>query len=133
MAITPDYCQAVPVDAMSIVEAASLPLAAMTAYQAIMHKGSFPKGGKLLILGGSSGCGVYGIQIAKLRGASTITVTSSQEAFCKSLGADAVINYKDESAPVWHEQLKGQGYDVIFDCVGGKESWSNAHRVLKKD
>ena len=133
MAVTLDYCEAIPDGAMSLDEAASVPLAAMTAFQAIMDKGSFKAGGKLLILGGSSGCGVYGIQIAKFYGASVITVTSSQEAFCKHLGADEVINYKDESVPIWHEHLKDQGYDVIFDCVGGKESWQSAHKILKKD
>merc|ERR1712066_79557 len=105
----------------------------MTSFQAIMHKGGFKSGGKVLILGGSSGCGVYAIQIAKLYGASTITVTSSQEAFCKQLGADRVLNYKDESVPVWYEALKGEGYDVIVDMVGWKESWDNAHKILKKN
>lgn len=133
MAISPDYCEVVPVDAISLNEAASMPLTAMTSYQAIMQKGCFKSGGKILILGGSSGCGVYGIQIAKLYGASTITVTSSQESLCKQLGADQVLNYKDESVPVWYEALKGQEYDLIYDCVGGKELWENAHKILKKD
>eukprot|EP01084_Bolivina_argentea_P031123 57616_1 len=131
--ITPEYCQPFNTQKFSLNEAAALPLAGMTAYQAIMKKAAFKSGGKVLILGGSSGCGVYAIQIAKAYGATEVAVTSSQEAFCKSLGADIVLNYKDKNIPIWYEKLKDENYNVIFDCVGGKDSWDNAHQVLAKN
>eukprot|EP01083_Nonionella_stella_P077691 212273_1 len=133
LCVEPQYCEPFSKDKLNFDQAASIPLASMTAYQAILRKGTMPQKGKVLILGGSSGCGVYGIQIAKLYGASEVTVTSSQEAFCKSLGADVVLNYKDKNIPPWYEALQGKNYDVIFDCVGGRDSWDEAHKVLKKD
>ena len=82
-------------------------------------------------MGGASGCGVLGIQIAKALGAGEIAVTSSQEEFCKKYGATKVFNYKkydinkpDENTEhCWYLSLKGENYDIIYDCVGGKDSW----------
>lgn len=49
--------------------------------------------------------------------------------FCKSLGADEVVDYRTAK---WSEALAGKEYDLIFDCVGAQEDWVDAAKVLKK-
>eukprot|EP00490_Sorites_sp_Unknown_P012409 CAMPEP_0114678412 /NCGR_PEP_ID=MMETSP0191-20121206/51705_1 /TAXON_ID=126664 /ORGANISM="Sorites sp." /LENGTH=438 /DNA_ID=CAMNT_0001952375 /DNA_START=25 /DNA_END=1341 /DNA_ORIENTATION=- len=112
------------------MDAGALPLAGMTSYQGIKDYGKLKKDDKILILGGSSGCGSIGISIAKALGAKEICCTSSQEEFCKKLGATKVVNYRNAK---WEEVLKGENFDVIYDCVGGVNSWNNAPKVLKKN
>ena len=95
---------------ISFVEAASFPLSGQVSYQALIDKAKLKKNDKVLILGGSSGCGILGIQIAKALGASEIAATSSQEEFCKSFGATKVYNYKKEKTDdkhCWYKDLKG--------------------------
>ena len=53
------------------------------------------------------------------------TVTSSQEELCKSLGADRVVNYKEDK---WEETLKDAAFDVILDVMGGAKSWQDCRR-----
>jgi NADPH:quinone reductase-like Zn-dependent oxidoreductase len=87
-------------------------------------------GQKVAILGGSSGVGSLAIQIAKAMGAAEIYATGSSVDMIKKLGADTVINYKEQSVV---EELKGKELDLIFDCVGGIEGWEAAQGGLKKD
>ncbi len=88
---------------LSSGEAASVPLIAQTSYQALTDYCKVKEGHKVLILGGSTATGLMGIQIAKNLGASQVIVTSTQEALCKSVGADQVINYREDN---WWEVLK---------------------------
>ncbi|WP_306258707.1 NADP-dependent oxidoreductase [Pararhizobium sp. IMCC21322] len=80
---------------LSHTDAASVPLAGLTAWQALITKGNLKKGQKVLIHAGSGGVGTYAIQIAKHFGAYVATTTSAKNAdLVQSLGADLVIDYK---------------------------------------
>jgi len=119
-------------ESVSSLEAAAMPLVTQTSFQAIETL-KLQKGEKILILGGSTSCGLMATQIAKRHiGCAEVIVTSSQEALCKKSGADRVINYKEEK---WEEILKDYGLDAIYDCVGGVDYWnmSRSEGVLKKN
>ncbi len=100
---------------MSHQEAAAVPLAGMTALQAIRDEGEFKAGQKVLINGASGGVGTYAVQIAKVLGASEVTgVCSGKNAdLVKSLGADSVIDYTQQDFTKGSTQ-----YDIVFDVVG---------------
>jgi NADPH:quinone reductase-like Zn-dependent oxidoreductase len=97
------------------IAAAALPLAAGSAYQALVDHMDLQKGQKILVHGGAGGIGSMAIQLAKHLGAYVATTVSAEQAgFVKSLGADEVIDYKGED---FGKLLKG--FDAVFDTVGG--------------
>jgi alcohol dehydrogenase len=82
---------------ISMEEAASLPLIALTAWQALVEKAQLKQGQKVFIQAGSGGVGTFAIQLAKHLGATVATTTSTANvAWVKALGADVVIDYKKE-------------------------------------
>jgi len=82
---------------MTHEEAAAVPVAALTGWQALIKDAKIKKGDKVLIIGASGGVGTYGVQIAKAFGASVTGVCSTANVeLVKSLGADRVIDYKKE-------------------------------------
>lgn len=106
---------------LSMRQAAALPLVSITAWQAL-DKASLSLGQSILIFGGTGGVGHVAVQLAKLRGARvTATVGSAQAAqHARALGADHVINYRQDDVPAKVAELtQGQGFDVVFDTVGG--------------
>lgn len=110
------------------IEKAAASSSAITARNAVM--GYVRTGDRVLILGGSGGVGSAAIQIAKNHaGAAFVATTSTQETFCKSLGADAVVNYREENW--WEKDWNGQQFDVIIDTVGGGNFTNKANLVLK--
>ena len=112
---------------VSHADAASVPLAGLTAWQALVTKGNIKKGDKVLIHAGSGGVGTYAIQIAKHFGAFVATTTSAKNAdMVKSLGADLVIDYKDQA---FEDELSD--YDLVFDMLGD-ETLVRSFKVLKK-
>jgi alcohol dehydrogenase len=101
---------------ISMEEAASLPLVALTAWQALVEKGQLKKGQKVFIQAGSGGVGTFAIQLAKHLGAFVATTTSTGNiALVKSLGADIVIDYKT----VDFETILS-GYDVVLNSQDAK-------------
>lgn len=99
---------------ISFTDAASIPLAGETALQALRRGGVGP-GSKVFVSGGAGGVGTLAIQIAKALGAETVATTASpgeKTELCKSLGADVVVNYRDEK---FEELLKD--YDFAFDTT----------------
>ncbi|RHW28852.1 NADP-dependent oxidoreductase [Nocardioides immobilis] len=81
-------------DALSDVEAAALPLAALTAYQGLVEVADVQPGQRVLVQAAGGGVGHFAVQIAKARGAHVIAVVSpAKEAFVRALGADEVIDY----------------------------------------
>ena len=108
-------------------ETASIPLAGLTALQALTTKGNLKKGQKVLIHGGSGGVGTFAIQIAKHLGAE-VAVTTSRSNFelVKNLGADIVIDYKTQK---FEEELSD--YDLVLDTMGG-DIMNNSFKILKK-
>lgn len=111
---------------VDFVTAAALPLAGVSAYQALVDHANLQSGQKILIHGGAGGIGSFAIQIAKHLGAHVATTAAARDAdFVKSLGADEVIDYK---AQAFETLIKD--YDAVFDTVGG-ETYSRSYQVLK--
>ncbi|GAU65795.1 putative oxidoreductase [Streptomyces sp. NBRC 110611] len=95
--------------------AAALPLAGLTAWQALVDAAGVGRGRRVLVHGGGGGVGHLAIQIAKARGAEVVTTASAaKSAFVRALGADEVIDYRtaDFADAV-------AGVDVVLDSVGG--------------
>lgn len=100
------------------VEAAALPLAGLTAWQALVETAGLEPGQRVLILGAAGGVGHLAVQIAKARGAYVIgTARSAKHAFLSELGADETIDYTSE--PVAE---RARDVDVALDLVGGESS-----------
>jgi NADPH2:quinone reductase len=118
-------CMPVP-EGMAPTDAAAFTLTYGTSHHALMDRGQLKPGETVLVLGAAGGVGTAAIQIAKAAGARVIAAASSDEkcALCRSLGADATINYSRETLPTgFREAVKaataGQGPDVVYDPVGG--------------
>ena len=117
-----DYLAAKP-ESLSMVEAASVPLVWLTAWEALFDRYSLQANEMILVHGGAGGVGYIAIQIAKHTGAKVFTTISSpkKEEFARSLGADYCIRYKNENfAERVLELTDGKGVDVVFDVVGGQ-------------
>lgn len=114
-------------EAVSFEHAASIPIAALTALQALRDKGKLQPQQTVLVNGASGGVGTFGVQIAKSLGAKVTGVTSTRNLdLVRSLGADDVIDYTT------HDFTKGnQRFDLILDCVGN-HSFSECCRVLNR-
>ncbi|MBC1603134.1 NADP-dependent oxidoreductase [Listeria rocourtiae] len=113
-------------DNVSFDEAASIPLAGLTAWQALFDHANLQAGEKVLIHAGAGGVGTLAIQLAKNAGAYVITTASKKNAaFLKELGADEVIDYKTTN---FAEVLTD--IDVVFDTMGG-DIQKDSFRVLK--
>jgi NADPH:quinone reductase-like Zn-dependent oxidoreductase len=108
---------------LTMAEAASIPLAALTAWQALVEIAQVKKGQKVLIHAGSGGVGTLAIQLAKHLGAFVATTTSTANVdWVKALGADVVIDYKQQDfATQLHDfdvVLNSLGTDVLGKSVG---------------
>jgi NADPH:quinone reductase-like Zn-dependent oxidoreductase len=109
-------------------QAASLPIAAITALQGLRDKAKVQSGQSVLINGASGGVGTFAVQIAKSFGAEVTGVCSTRNLeMVRSLGADHVIDYTREDFTTG-----GQRYDAIIDNVGN-HSLSDCRRVLNPD
>lgn len=118
---------------LSDEEAATLPCAAVTAWSGLVTKGGVTAGDTVLVQG-SGGVAVFGLQLARLLGARVIATTSSDEkaARLRALGAAHVINYVEE--PQWARSVKertgGRGVDHVLD-VGGAETLAQSLRAVR--
>jgi NADPH:quinone reductase-like Zn-dependent oxidoreductase len=111
---------------ISFEEAASLPLAGLTALQSLEHVG-IKENDKILIHAGSGGVGSFAIQYAKAKGAYVYTTTSTDNVeWVKELGADRVINYKIEDYKTIVKDA-----DIVFDTLGGNYT-AESFEVIKK-
>ncbi|MGO3071738.1 MAG: NAD(P)H-quinone oxidoreductase [Brevibacterium linens] len=120
--------QLLPVpDGFDLTEAAALPEVLSTVWSNIVGRGQVRAGEWLLVHGGGSGIGTAAIQIARHLGVKiVVTVGSEKKAeFCRELGADAVINYRDEDfvdrvREICTHDDGSTGADVILDIIGAK-------------
>jgi NADPH:quinone reductase-like Zn-dependent oxidoreductase len=111
---------------LTMVEAASLPLVALTAWQALVETAQLKPGQKVFIQAGSGGVGTVAIQLAKHLGAFVATTTSTPPvAWVKDLGADVVIDYRQQD---FATALRD--YDVVLNSLG-KEELERSLQILK--
>ncbi|WP_217602474.1 NADP-dependent oxidoreductase [Chitinophaga sp. GbtcB8] len=107
---------AIKPSSLTMEEAASLPLVALTAWQVLVEKADLKKGQKVFIQAGSGGLGTIAIQLAKHLGATVATTTSTENVnMVKRLGADVVIDYKKEN---FEDKLRD--YDVVLNSQDAK-------------
>jgi len=112
---------------MNFEEAATLPLAGLTALQALRNMGQIKKGMNVLINGCSGGVGSFALQLAKAFDCKVTGVCSERNIkFANELGADRVIDYKKENILDIQEE-----YDIFFDVVGNSE-YSNVKHLLQR-
>jgi putative PIG3 family NAD(P)H quinone oxidoreductase len=121
--VTTPAVQALPVPkGLTMVEAAALPETYFTVWTNVFDRVGLTAGESFLVHGGSSGIGSTAIQLAKAFGARAFTTVGNAEkaAFCTGLGADLVINYRDQDfVKEVRAATDGKGVDVILDMVGG--------------
>jgi NADPH:quinone reductase-like Zn-dependent oxidoreductase len=111
---------------LDMAEAASVPLAALTAWQALVETAQVKKGQKVLIHAGSGGVGTFAIQLAKHLGAFVATTTSTANVeWVKALGADVVIDYKQQD---FANELRD--FDVVLNSLGA-DVLEKSVKVLK--
>lgn len=126
-AVTNEEEAAIKPKSLTFVEAAAVPLAALTAWQALIDTAKINAGQTVLIHGGSGGVGSFAIQIAKARGAKVIATASTQnQDLLKELGADVSIDYTKTK---FEEVAKD--VDVVLDPVG-KDTLARSYGVVKK-
>jgi NADPH:quinone reductase-like Zn-dependent oxidoreductase len=112
---------------LTFSDAATVPLAALTAWQALIDIGKIDKGQTVLIHGGSGGVGSFAIQIAKTRGARVIaTASTHNQDLLKQLGADVAIDYTKQK----FEDV-ARDVDLVLDPVG-RDTLARSYAVVKK-
>jgi len=111
---------------LDYVQAASVPLAATAAWQALFEVGGLKEGQKMLVQGGAGGVGTFAVQLAKMKGAHVLATTVGQNVeYVQRLGADEVIDYN-----ITPFETVAQAVDVVLDLVGG-ETQQRSWGVLK--
>jgi NADPH:quinone reductase-like Zn-dependent oxidoreductase len=112
---------------VSYVEAAAVPLAALTAWQSLIDTAKLSAGQTVLIHGGSGGVGSFAIQIAKARGARVIATASTRnQDLLKQLGADEAVDYTKTKFEEVAKEV-----DVVLDTVG-RDTLARSYGVVKK-
>jgi NADPH:quinone reductase-like Zn-dependent oxidoreductase len=112
---------------LSFVDAASVPVAAQTAWQGLFDHGHLDKGQTVLIHAASGGVGTFAVQLAHWKGARVLaTASGSNVEFVRSLGADVVIDYK--TTPF---ESVAKDVDVVLDLIGG-DTQARSYKVLKR-
>lgn len=133
LAIADQECLLPVPEPLSFQEAAGLPETVLTVWSTTFQRGGLRAGEALLVHGGSSGIGSTAIQLAKAFDATVATTVGSPEkaAYCQDLGADLIVNYKqDDFLPIIQQQWGG--VDVVLDMVGGDYIPKNL-QLLKPD
>lgn len=101
---------------LDYIHAAAVPLAATTAWQGLFDHGGLHVGERVLIHGAAGGVGHFAVQLAKARGATVIaTARDSDLDFVRSLGADELIDYRNQEFETVAEKV-----DLVLDLIGGK-------------
>src|SRR5258708_12210129 len=110
---------------LSHEEAASVPLAALTAWQGLVIQGRIKNGDKILVQAGAGGVGIFAIQFAKAFGAHiAATASTRNQDFLREMGADVAIDYQRE-----RPQHKISGYDMVLDALG-ETVWADSFPLI---
>ena len=126
-ALATEHDTAAKPKSLTYVEAAAVPIVALTAWQALIDSGKLSAGQTVLIHGGSGGVGSFAIQFAKARGAKVIaTASAANQDLLKQLGADVAIDYTKQK----FEDI-AKDVDVVLDSVG-KDTLARSYGVVKK-
>ena len=114
---------------LDFAEAASIPLSALTAWQALFEHWNLRAGQRLLVTGAAGGTGVFAVQFARHVGAHVIGTGSSARSrqLLEQLGVDEFVDYKTQDLKTTVGEV-----DLVLDCVGGK-TLDAAYSVVKKD
>ncbi|HKX82501.1 MAG TPA: zinc-binding dehydrogenase [Nitrososphaera sp.] len=108
-------------DGVSFVDAAAISMVGMTSWHMLVTRSNIKPGQKVLIMGGGSGMGIAGIQIAKLFNCDVVATAGNAEKMekCIELGADHVVNHREEG---WHKKVRQwagkDGIDIIYEHIG---------------
>ncbi|WP_375476778.1 NADP-dependent oxidoreductase [uncultured Nostoc sp.] len=125
-ATAPQDAIALKPETLDFVQAASVPMVAMTAYQGLFDRADLKPGQTVLIHAASGGVGMFAVQFAKWKGAHVIgTASAANVEFIRSLGADQAIDYK---ATPFEEVV--ENVDVVLDTLGG-DTQARSYSVLK--
>ena len=112
-------------EVLADVEAASVPLAGLTAWQSLVDTAAVGEGSRVLVLGAAGGVGHFAVQIAKARGAWVAgTASAAKHDFLAELGADEAIDYTTEEIPD-----RVRDVDVVLDAVGGEAGIGAVHAL----
>ena len=126
-ALVPEREAAPKPRSVTYIQAAAVPIVAMTAWQALIDTAKLGSGQTVLIHGGSGGVGSFAIQIAKARGAKVIaTASTANQDFLKQLGADVAIDYTKQK----FEDV-ATDVDVVLDSIG-RDTLARSYGVVKK-
>ncbi|PJE01098.1 MAG: NAD(P)-dependent alcohol dehydrogenase [Mycobacterium sp.] len=131
--VLPESGAVVKPDHLTFEEAATLPCAAVTAWNAVIHTGATRPGDTVLVLG-TGGVSLFALQFAKLAGARVIVTSSSDDklARAETLGADVLVNYR--KSPEWQEEVLehtgGHGVDLVVE-VGGAGTLPRSLQAVK--
>jgi len=113
---------------LAFTDAAAVPLAGLTAFQALAGFGNLQAGQTALIHGGSGGVGSFAVQLAKARGAKVIaTASTANQDLLKELGADSAVDYTKQKFEDFAKDV-----DVVLDTVGG-DTLARSYQLVKKD
>ncbi|RSL17427.1 NADPH:quinone reductase-like Zn-dependent oxidoreductase [Edaphobacter aggregans] len=131
---TAEYCVTLPGSiaakpkSLTHVEAASVPISALTAWQGLFDRAKLQAGERVLVHGGAGAVGIFIVQLARSRGAHVIATASEHTlAFVSELGVDEVIDYQKEQ---FEDRVRK--VDIVFDTVGG-ETLQRSWGVLKPE
>lgn len=114
-----------------LVQAAAVPLAALTAYQSLFDAARLKPDESVLIVGASGGVGSFAVQMAKITGAKAAAVASpANHEYCRQLGAQWCFDYHEDFSAAVRKEFP-EGMDVVFACAGG-ESLTRSYECVKK-
>ncbi|MDA3648169.1 NAD(P)-dependent alcohol dehydrogenase [Saccharopolyspora indica] len=112
---------------IGFAESAAIPLAAQTALTCL-DRGQVVAGTRVAVIGAAGGVGHFAVQMASAAGAFVVGIASARNLeFVRSLGADEVIDRNETDL----SSFGADSFDVVVDCVGGREQWVRAQRVLR--
>ncbi len=116
---------------LSFAQAAAIPLAGLTAWQALHDRVNLQSGEVVLVHAGAGGVGSLGIEFACALGAEVVTTASKEnQEYVRDLGARRAIDYQHENFVEIVQSLYPSGIDVVLDCVGGN-TYRESFKVLK--